>query len=211
MHEIPETLLEETFDLLDALILVVQRSIDALQNDPNPLVQHLIAQEIKRQESLLEQMTEIKKRLRDCLNPSDEVAQPTQSQYLDLRPDLHSDEIVEIPVLAVGAPPAGAAVRKSYPLTVTIPGRKSPICKRHAIDTLIEVIKELGIEEVRKLGLTFNRIPLVAIKKYDGSQQKEAEGYYIAAKTTTFIKARQIFMMGDMLGRTPYVEDKTLK
>jgi len=107
-------------------------------------------------------------------------------------------------------PPAGIAVLTPYPLTVTIPGRKSPICERYGIDTLIEVIKELGIEKVRKLGLIFNGIPLVAIKKYDDRQQKEAEGYYIAAKSTTFIKARQIFMMGDMLGRTPYVENKTL-
>ena len=106
MPETPETLLKETFDLLDALRPVVQRSIDALKQDPNALVQHLIAQEIKRQEGLLEQMAEIKERLHDCLNPPDEVAQPTQSQYLDLRPDLHPDEIVEVPVLADGAPPA---------------------------------------------------------------------------------------------------------
>ena len=175
MHEIPKTFLGETSGLLDALIPVVQRSINALQNDPNPLVQHLIAREIKHQEGLLEQIAEIKEKLHDFLNPPDEVAQPTQSQYLDLRPDLHSDEIAEIPVLADGAPPAGAAVRKPYPLTVSIPEKDLEISCRYGIDTLIEVIKVLGIENVRELGLTFNGIPLVAIKEYDGCGQKEVD------------------------------------
>ena len=210
MREIPEALLEETSELLDALIPVVQRSIDALKHNPNPLTQHLIQQEIKHQEGLLEQIAEIKERLYVCLNPPNEAARPTQSQYLDLHPDLHSDEIAEIPVLADGAPPAGAAVRKPYPLTVTIPDRKLTICERYGIDTLIEVIKVLEIAKVRKLGLTFSRIPLVAIKEYDGCGQKEVEGYYIAAKTTTFIKARQIDMMGDMLGIRLSVKDNTL-
>ena len=144
------------------------------------------------------------------MDPPNEAVQPTQSQYLDLRPDLHADEIAEIPVLADGAPPAGAAIRKSYPLTVTIPEKDLEIRCYYGIDTLIEVIKVLGIEKVRKLGLTFNGIPLVAIKEYDGCGQKKVEEYYIAAKTTTFIKARQIDMMGDMLGCLLYVENNTL-
>ena len=205
MHEIPETLLEKTSDLLDTLIPIMQRSIEALQHNPNPLAQHLIQQEIKHQEGLLEQIAEIKERLHDCLNPPDEVTQPTQSHHIiipepDLHPDLHPDKIADgLPALSVGSPPVGAAVRKPYPLTVTIPDRKSPICERYAIDTLIEVIKVLGIEKVRALGMTLGPIPLVAIKKYDGCQQKEVERYYIAAKSTTFIKARQIDMIGDFL------------
>ena len=215
MHEAIETLLEKTSDLLDTLIPIVQGSIEALQHNPNPLVQHLIEQEIKRQEGLLQQIAEIKERLHNCLNPPDEVAQPTQSHHIiipepDLRPDLHSDEIAEIPVLAVGAPPAGAAVLKPYPLTVTIPEKDLEISCRYGIDTLIEVIKVLGIEKVRELGLTFNRIPLVAIKEYDGCGQKEAEGYYIAAKSTTFIKARMIDMIRDMLEVELYVQNNTL-
>ena len=210
MQETTRTLLGKTSGLLDALMPVMKRSIDALKRDPNPLVQHLIAQEIKHQEGLLQQMEKIKEGLHNCLNPPDKVVQPTQSQYLDLHSDLHDDEITKESVLADGAPPAGVAALTPYPLIVTIPGRKSPIRERYGIDTLIEVIKELGIEEVRKLGLTVGPIPLVAIKRYDDCDQKEAEGYYIATKTTTFIKARQIYMMGDRLGRTPYVENKTL-
>ena len=41
MQQALETLLEETSELLDALIPIVKRSIDALQHDLNPLVKHL--------------------------------------------------------------------------------------------------------------------------------------------------------------------------
>ena len=41
MQEKPETLLEETSELLGELIPIVQRNIDALQQNPNPLLQHL--------------------------------------------------------------------------------------------------------------------------------------------------------------------------
>lgn len=84
MPEKTLTLLEETSELIDALMPIMQRSIDALKHDPNPLVQHLIAEEIKHQEDLLEQIAKIKERLQDCLNPPDEAAQPTQSQHLNL-------------------------------------------------------------------------------------------------------------------------------
>ena len=50
--------------MLGELIPIVQRSIDALQQNPNPLLQHLqhlIDQEIERQEGLLQQVEEMKK------------------------------------------------------------------------------------------------------------------------------------------------------
>lgn len=56
MQEPPKTLLEETSDLLDALVPVVQRSIDALQHDPNPLLQHLIQGAVEHQKDLLRQI-----------------------------------------------------------------------------------------------------------------------------------------------------------
>lgn len=76
MQETPETLLEETSDLLDALAPVVQRGIDALQHDPDPLLQHLIQQEIECQEGLLQRIAEIKERLNSYLNPPENVTQP---------------------------------------------------------------------------------------------------------------------------------------
>ena len=198
MQETPKTLLEETSELLDALIPVLERSIDALQHDPSPLLQHLISQEIESQESLLQRIEEIKGRLHDCLNPPKEVAQPTQSHHADLHANLHPDEKTYGPS-AIGALPVGAAIRKPFPLTVTIPKKDLVISRYYAIDTLIEVIKVLGIEEVRDLGIMLGPIPLVAIKDYEDCQQKEVEGYYIAQKSTTWIKAVQIELMGDML------------
>ncbi len=56
MQETPETLLEETSNLLDALASVLQRSIDALQHDPNPLLQHLIQGAVEHQKDLLRQI-----------------------------------------------------------------------------------------------------------------------------------------------------------
>ena len=79
MPETPQTLLEETSDLLDALIPVVQRSIEALQHNPNPLAQNLIQQEVKCQESLLQRSEEIKERLHDCLNLPNQPAKKSSA------------------------------------------------------------------------------------------------------------------------------------
>ena len=72
MQQALETLLEETSELLDALIPVVQRSIDALQHDLNPLVKHLIQQEIESQKNLLQRIEEMKEKLHDHLNPPED-------------------------------------------------------------------------------------------------------------------------------------------
>ena len=79
MQETPETLLEETSDLFDVLIPVVQRSIEALQHNPNLLAQHLIQQEIKHQEGLLQRLEEIKKRLHGHLNLSNQLAEKSSA------------------------------------------------------------------------------------------------------------------------------------
>ena len=83
MQEKPETLLEETSELLGELIPIVQRSIDALQQNPNPLLQHLqhlIDQEIERQEGLLQQVEEMKKRIHDYLNPPEPVPEQAEPE-----------------------------------------------------------------------------------------------------------------------------------
>ena len=188
MQETPETLLEETSDLLDALISVVQRSIGALQHDPNPLLQHLIHQEIERQEGLLQQIAEMKERLHDHLNPPEDEQES----------DLPLTEITGGPS-PVGTLPAGAIRRGSYPLAVTIPDRNLRICCRKAIDTLIEVIEELGIERVRAFGIMAYNIPLVAINNYDGPEQKKVERYYIAGNTSTDTKVEQIKVIAQCL------------
>ena len=63
-----------------------------------------------------------------------------------------------------------------------------------AIDTFIEVIKVLGIEKVKNLGLYVNGIPLIADYGYpDKAQRKveaETEAYYIVSGTNTVTKKR---------------------
>ena len=69
MQRLLATALKETSDLLDELIPILQRDIDALQSAPNPLLQHLIQKEIESQENLLQRIEEMKGRLHDFLNP----------------------------------------------------------------------------------------------------------------------------------------------
>ncbi|RKU33570.1 hypothetical protein C6499_01185 [Candidatus Poribacteria bacterium] len=63
-----------------------------------------------------------------------------------------------------------------------------------AIDTFIEVIKELGIEKVKKLDLLVNGIPLIADCAYDGKAQREVQTetqtFYVVSGTNTITKKR---------------------
>ena len=184
MPEKSKKLLEETSDLMDKLTPVLQRSIDALQHVPNPLLQHLIQQEIEHQADLLQRIEEMKGRLQEHLNPPDEPLPLT--------------EITGGPA-PIGQLPAGAARRQNYPLAVTMPDGKR-ICHSEAIDTLIEVIEELGIEKVRTHGIMSHGIPLVAINNYDGKKQSPVERYYIAGNSSTDTKAEQIKAIACCLG-----------
>ena len=98
----------------------------------------------------------------------------------------------------VGVLPAGAVRRGNYPIAVTIPDRNLRICCRKGIDTLIKVIEELGIEEVRALGIMSHGIPLVAINNY-GSEQKKVGKYYIAGNSSTDTKVEQIKVIAQCL------------
>ena len=62
------------------------------------------------------------------------------------------------------------------------------------IDTFIEVIKALGIEAVKNLGLSVNAIPLIANQDFPNKAQREIETdtgtYYIVSGTNTVTKKR---------------------
>lgn len=77
------------------------------------------------------------------------------------------------------------------------------IAKNRAIDTFIEVIKEIGIEEVKKLDLPVNRIPLIADCDYEGKAQRkvetETETYYIVSGTNTVTKKSILDDIADRL------------
>ena len=105
--------------------------------------------------------------------------------------DLQPDEIQHRPSL-VEPLPTGAAVRQTHPLAVTILDRDLRICRPKGIHTLIEVIKELGIERVKALGIISSGIPFVADIDYDGVQQTPVGKYYIAGNSSTSTKVEQI-------------------
>ena len=71
------------------------------------------------------------------------------------------------------------------------------------IDTFIEVIKELGIEEVKKLDLHINGIPLIADCDYSDKAQRKVETetrtYYVVSGTNTVTKKRILDDIADRL------------
>ena len=60
------------------------------------------------------------------------------------------------------------------PISVKMPDGNF-ISENTGIDTFIEVIKAIGIEEVKKLDLCVNRIPLIADENDDSRAQREVE------------------------------------
>ncbi len=66
------------------------------------------------------------------------------------------------------------------------------IAENAGIDTFIEVIKAIGIEEVKNLNLLVIGIPLIADRDYDGKAQRKVEtetgAYYIVSGTNTVTK-----------------------
>ena len=184
MQEKPETLLEETSKLLDALIPIVQRSIDALQQDPTPLLQHLIDQEIERQEGLLQQVAEMKKRIHDYLNPPEPVPEQAEPENRLL-----------LEILWKGNRSGNFAWR------VTMPNGEQINC-RYQIETFFEVIKKLGIERVKDLGIKCGDFLLVETDDVRGVWQKFYAGYYIVNVKITKQKIAILQEICDGLGIT---------
>ena len=77
------------------------------------------------------------------------------------------------------------------------------IAENTGIDTFIQVIKVIGIEEVKKLDLRVNGIPLIADCDYDGKAQKkveiEARTYWIVSGTDTERKKKILDDIADRI------------
>ena len=184
MPEKPETLLEETSELLGELMPIVQRNIDALQQNPNPLLQHLIDQEIERQEGLLQQVAEMKKRIHDYLNPPKPVPEQAEPENRLL-----------LEILWKGDRSGNFAWR------VTMPNGEQINC-RYQIETFFEVIKKLGIERVKDLGIKCGDFLLVETDDVRGVWQKFYAGYYIVNVKITKQKIAILQEICDGLGIT---------
>ena len=74
------------------------------------------------------------------------------------------------------------------------------IAKDQAIDTFIDVLWELGIEDVMSLDLPVNRIPLISKVKDPNRAQREGGGYYIVSGTNTLRKRNLLEEIADKLG-----------
>ena len=181
MQETPEGLLEITSALLESLAIILQRNIDALQNDHHPLLQHRIQQEIEHQQGLLQQMEEVKERLQNYLN----APEP------DRDPDLRQDEALR----RQSYPPGG-------PLGVTMFGTEigtEQIRLSTGAKTLVLAIEKIGVEDVRDLGLICRGVPLIDTTDHPGINQRKSGIYFIATSCSTPTKIRFLNIIADRL------------
>ena len=183
MQETPEGLLEITSALLESLAIILQRNIDALQNDHHPLLQHRIQQEIEHQKGLLQQMEEVKERLQNYLNAPEPDRDPD--------PDLRQDEALR---------------RQSYPLGgplgVTMFGTEigtEQIRLSTGAKTLVLAIEKIGVEDVRDLGLICRGVPLIDTTDHPGINQRKSGIYFIATSCSTPTKIRFLNIIADRL------------
>ena len=168
----PENLLEDSSDLLEELIPVLQSSIESLQSDLNPeetVLQRLLGQEIDRQEELLLRAEDMNDRLFDHLHPTEDASAEDESE-----------EDIALRVR-----------RQDYPLAVTMPDGER-ICLRKGSWTLRKVIDELDVEKVMALNIRSHTIPLVHVRRLRRAQQTKLGRYYIASNTSTAEKVEQL-------------------
>lgn len=185
MQETPETLMEITSDLLESLAPILQRNINTLQQDSNPFLQHRIQQEMEHQKGLLQQMEEVKGRLQNYLNV------PTSDQD-ESELDLRQDEVLR---------------RQSYPqggpLGVTMFGTESgteQIRLSTGAKTFVEVIKKIGIERVKDIGMVWRRVPLIDTANHPRITQRKSGIYFIVTSSSTPTKIDQLNKIADRLG-----------
>ena len=75
-----------------------------------------------------------------------------------------------------------------------------------AVTTFIEVMKRIGLERVRSLGLTWCKIPLVDTKENEKYTQKFEDGYYINVNSSTEQKQKHLYDIAEGLGLKIIVE-----
>ena len=176
----PETLLEESSELLDDLIPILQSSIDSLQSDLNPeqtVLQKLLGQEIDRQEELLLKAEDVNDKLLNHLNQTEDEAAEDEPQE-------------DVPQ---------RVRRQDYPLAVTMSDEER-ICLKKGSWTLAKVIEKLGVERVMALDIESIGIPLVHVRRLRRAAQTRLGKYFIASNTSTAEKKEQLEEIARRLG-----------
>ena len=75
-----------------------------------------------------------------------------------------------------------------------------------AVTTFIEVMKRIGLERVRSLGLMWCKIPLIDTKENEKYTQKYEDGYYINVNSSTEQKQKHLYDIAEGLGLEMLVE-----
>ena len=211
-----EILLEETSKLLDELIPVVQRNIDALQHDSNPLLQHLIQQEIESYQKLLERAEETKNGLQNLLDSQKvgqeeaeleevelEEVQPEDDDSEEILSEKTEPEAVESEEDEPQTPKLGsnrtAGNQPIAPITVKMPDG-TLIRRRHGSVTFVEIIEKIGIVRVKNLNIECRNVPLIGTEDYSGISQAESGNYYIVTGSTTGEKIEILWEIANRLG-----------
>ena len=193
MQETPETLMEITSDLLESLAPILQRNINTLQQDSNPFLQHRIQQEMEHQKGLLQQVEEVKGRLQNYLNV------PTSDQD-ESEPDLRQDETLR----RQSYPPGG-------PLGVTMFGTESgteQIRLSTGAKTFVEVIKKIGIERVKDIGMVWRQVPLIDTTNHPRITQRKSGIYFIVTSSSTPTKIDQLSEIAGQLEEVDLISDQ---
>ncbi len=127
---------------------------------------------------------------------------PGYIRYIEAGNGMPGKNLYEALIGLFGEPPDPIIETKSNILAVRINGGPW-ISEDTAIDTFIKVIKELGIEKVKKLDLHINGIPLIANCDYEDKAQRKVETdpgtYYIVSGTNTVRKASTLEDIADRL------------
>ena len=76
----------------------------------------------------------------------------------------------------------------------------------NAVTTYIEVLKSIGLERVRKLGITWCKIPLISTEKDGKYHQKYEGGFYVNINSSTERKLKQLYEIADALGIEMHID-----
>lgn len=209
MDETSEILLKETSELLEELIPVLERNIDALKDDSNPLLKHLIQRQIDDYQQMLERTKKNKDRLQDLLDSQKvelQEVQPNEAVSEEIEPEESDSQEAKAAEPVKDEPPCPklginrtAAGHPIAPITVKMPDGTS-IRRRHGSVTFVEVIEKIGIGRVKDLCIECRNVPLVDTIDHSGVRQKKSEIYYIVTGSTTDEKIDILWEIADRLG-----------
>ncbi len=167
MRQNPDALINETSNLLEEIIPVLNQNIQMLENDVNPqggAVQYLLKQEIESLNSLLQRTKEVNENVKRHLK-SEPPVEPPRSRIPTRR---HAGD-----------------------LTVIMEDGQE-ICHSRVSETFVKVIEKIGVEKVKTLDIIINAIPLIDTYQHPIYSQTKSSNYYITTHSSTNTKIERL-------------------